>query len=141
MKTLGVQWNAETDELAFKLNVPDDIGYTKRGFLKVLAMLFDPLQMLAPFVVRGKIMLQEAWLLDLDWDEEFPVELEGKCREWFTQLPDLVQLPRCLCEACIFRTDSIDVVCWIQRRPGKFKPFVTNQIYEIQQKSSPSQLQ
>ena len=45
MKALGVQWNAETDMFTFKLNPPMDIDYTKRGFLKKLATLFDPLQL------------------------------------------------------------------------------------------------
>ena len=51
MKALGVQWNAEVDVFTFLLKLPQDIKYTKRGFLKKLATLFDPLQMLAPFTV------------------------------------------------------------------------------------------
>lgn len=85
----------------FKLNPPRDIEYTKRGFLKKLATLFDPLQMLAPFTIRARMALQETWLLGLGWDEEFPVELEKRCKEWFSQLPELsgVQVPRCYREA------------------------------------------
>ena len=58
MKALGVQWNAETDMFTFKLNPPQD---TKRGFLKKLAMLFDPLQMLVPFTVRARMVMEETW--------------------------------------------------------------------------------
>jgi len=95
MKVLGVQWNAEMDMFTFKLNPPQDIAYTKQGLLKKLATLFDPLQMLAPFTIRAKITMQETWLLGLEWDDEFPVELK-KCQEWFCQLPELsgVQVPR-----------------------------------------------
>lgn len=53
---------------------------TKRGFLKKLATLFDPLQMLAPFTIRARMALQETWFLGLGWDEEFPVELEKRCK-------------------------------------------------------------
>ena len=97
MKALGVQWNAEADTFAFKLNPPKDIEYTKRGFLKKLATLFDPLQMLAPFTIRARMAMQETWLLGLGWDDEFPAELRNKCQEWFSQLPELcgVQVPRC----------------------------------------------
>ena len=96
MKALGVQWNAEMDMFTFKLNPPKDTVYTNRGFLKKLATLFDPLQMLAPFTIRARMAVQETWLLGLEWDEEFPVELK-KCQRWFHQLPELsgVQLPRC----------------------------------------------
>jgi len=65
----------------FKLNPPQDIVYTKQGFLKKLATLFDPLQMLAPFTIRARMTMQEIWLLGLEWDDEFPVELKKKCQE------------------------------------------------------------
>ncbi len=101
MKALGVQWNAETDTFAFKLNPPKDIEYTKRGFLKKLATLFDPLQMLVPFTIQARMAMQETWLLGLGSDDEFSAELRKKCQEWFSQLPDLfgVQVPRSYREA------------------------------------------
>ena len=97
MKALGVQWNAETDMFTFKLNPPQDVVYTKRGFLKKLAMLFDPLQMLAPFTIRARMAMQETWLLGLGCDDEFPSDLKKTCQEWFSQLPELsgVRVPRC----------------------------------------------
>jgi len=53
--------------------------------------------MLAPFTIRARMALQETWLLGLGWDKEFPVELEKRCKEWFSQLPELsgIQVPRC----------------------------------------------
>ena len=81
----------------FKLNPPQDVVYTKRGFLKKLAMLFVPLQMLAPFTIRARMAMQETWLLGLGWDDEFPSDLKKTCQEWFSQLPELsgVPVPRC----------------------------------------------
>ena len=75
MKALGVQWNAETHMFTFKLNPPQGVVYTKRGFLKKLAMLFDTLQMLAPFTIKARTALHETWLLGLGWDDEFPSDL------------------------------------------------------------------
>lgn len=97
MKALGVQWNAEVDVFTFLLKLPQDIEYTKWGFLKKLATLFDRLQMLAPFMIRARMVMQETWLLGLGWDDEFPDELRKKCHEWFRQLSELsrVQVPRC----------------------------------------------
>ena len=89
MKALGVQWNAETDIFTFKLNPPQDVVYTKRGSLKKLAMLFDPLQMLVPFTVRARMVMEETWLLGLGLDDEFPSDLKRTCKEWFSQLPEL----------------------------------------------------
>ena len=41
--------------------------------------------------------MQETYLLGLEWDDEFPVELKKKCQEWFRQLPEPsgVQVLRC----------------------------------------------
>ena len=79
MKALGVQWNTEMDMFTFKLNPPRDAACTKRGFSKNLAMLFDPLQMLAPFTIRASMAMQETWLLGLGWDDEFPSDLKKSC--------------------------------------------------------------
>ncbi|XP_068714422.1 uncharacterized protein [Montipora foliosa] len=97
MKALGVQWNAETDMFTFKLKPLHDVVYTKRGFLKKLAMLFDPLQMLAPFTIRARMAMQETWLLGLGWDDVFSSDLKRTCQEWFSQLPELsgVRVSRC----------------------------------------------
>ena len=97
MKALGVQWNAEVDVFTFLLKLSQGNAYTKRGFLKKLATLFDPWQMLAPFTVTAWMAMQETWLLGLGWDDEFQDELRKKCVEWFHELPELscVEVPRC----------------------------------------------
>ena len=65
MKALVVQWNAEVDVSTFLLKLPQGIKYTKREFLKTLATLFDPLQMLAPSTIRARMAMRETWLLGL----------------------------------------------------------------------------
>ena len=106
LKALGVHWNAEVDVFTFLFKLPQDIEYTKRGFLKTLATLFFPLQMLAPFTIWIRMARQETWLLGLSRDDEFPDELRKKCQEWFREQPELscVQVPRC------YRVTGIHVV-------------------------------
>ena len=98
--------NDETDMFTFKLNLPMDTDYTKRGFLKKLATVFDPLQMLAPFTIRARMAMQETWLLGVGWDDEFPTDSKTRCQGWFYELPELtgVQVPRC------FRAEGKHVV-------------------------------
>ena len=79
MNALGVQWNAEADMFTFKINPLQDVVYTRREFLKKLAMLFDPLQMLTPFTIKARIALQQIWLLGLGWVDEFPSDLKRAC--------------------------------------------------------------
>ena len=71
---------------------------TKHNVLSAIASLHDPLQFLAPFVIRAKILIQEIWMAGLDWDDILPKHLKGKWTEWVSELPDLssVTIPRSL---------------------------------------------
>ena len=72
--------------------------YTKRNFLKQIATLFDPVGLLAPFIIRAIMLLQKMWMAGLDWDEELTEPLTNAARAWFSELSELAQLqiPRCL---------------------------------------------
>ena len=60
VKTLGVLWLTKEDVFTYKVNPPeDDYHLTKRNFLRKVAMLFDAMGFLAPYVIRAKILLQE----------------------------------------------------------------------------------
>ena len=65
-KTLGVLWEAKRDVFTFQVQLPlvDNKPLTKRNVLSAIASLFDPLQFLAPFTVRAKVLMQ-MWTADL----------------------------------------------------------------------------
>ena len=50
------------DMFTLNLSTPQDVVYTKRGFLKKIAM---PLQIVVPFTIRARMAMQETWLLGL----------------------------------------------------------------------------
>ena len=63
MKYCGIPWNYEEDYLqvsGFSSNQVD-IPPTKRGVLKILARIFDPLDLVTPVTFFGKVFLQELW--------------------------------------------------------------------------------
>ena len=62
-QTLGVIWEAKRDVFTFQVQQPpvDNKPLTKRNILSAIASLFDPLQFLAPFTVRAKVLTQEMW--------------------------------------------------------------------------------
>lgn len=99
VKTLGVLWQAEEDVFAFKLAPPaDDFRFTKRNLLRKIATIFDPLGLVSPYVIRGKMIMQEVWMSGADWDDELPVNLEKKAEQWLSELTELgeAKVPRCL---------------------------------------------
>jgi hypothetical protein len=74
------------------------VNPTKRNVLSAIAALYDPLQFLAPFVIRVKIIMQEIWTAGLDWDNVLPCNLSTKWENWVSELQSLscVAIPRCL---------------------------------------------
>ena len=47
--------------------------------LEALAAQFDPLGILAPCLLEGKLILQKVTILDLGWDDELPEDI---CKDW-----------------------------------------------------------
>ena len=71
---------------------------TKREVTSLIARQFDPLQFLAPFTIRGKILLQEIWASGVDWDDPLPSNLRKKWTDWSREITDIpnFSVPRCL---------------------------------------------
>nr|XP_041632328.1 uncharacterized protein LOC121502696 [Drosophila kikkawai] len=96
-KTLGVRWNATTDEFYF---VPTEVtiqaNYSKCDVLSQIAKLFDPAGWLSPFVVQAKILMQDIWLASVEWDEFLPAELLHRWHDFLRSYSFLhqVRIPR-----------------------------------------------
>ncbi|XP_036148371.1 uncharacterized protein LOC105833274 [Monomorium pharaonis] len=56
--TLGVKWNPSKDVFQYEINLDFSKEYTKRSMLSNIASLFDPLGLLAPVIIKAKIMIQ-----------------------------------------------------------------------------------
>ncbi|XP_055622276.1 uncharacterized protein LOC129765864 [Toxorhynchites rutilus septentrionalis] len=103
-KALGIGWEPENDFLRFDSMVqPREAPPTKRTILSDIAKLFDPLGLIAPVVVRAKILMQELWLLSCDWDEPVPDTVRRKWESFSSELP-LISSYRV--ERCAFLPDS-----------------------------------
>lgn len=95
---LGLRWKPEDDVFALTVRQGPSSAPTKRTVLSRTARLFDPLGWLAPIIVRAKLLVQTAWLQQLDWDaplageeavlwfgleEELPLLEEIRLPRWF----------------------------------------------------------
>ena len=67
-RALGVGWDTQQDHFVFKVK-KRNLAITRRQVLSLIASLFDPLEFLAPFLVRAKINLQRIWQLGVAWDD------------------------------------------------------------------------
>lgn len=68
------------------------LGAQTRQILSTLIMTYDPLELLANFLMFLKMLLQEVWRSRVDWDEQFK-----KQERWLRVLPhvEYVRVPRC----------------------------------------------
>jgi len=59
LKTLGFLWNANMDNLQYRVELDDRVSYTKRHVLSKISQVFDPLGLIAPVLIVGKIIMQK----------------------------------------------------------------------------------
>ena len=77
-------------------SIPDIL--TKRLVLQQTMGMYDPLGLMAPFTLKAKILLREAWRLELDWDDPLPPKLHQSWVSFFHSmfLMENLSFPRCL---------------------------------------------
>ena len=73
VKTLGICWKIKDDTSAIETNFKEN-PFTHRGILSAIGSVYDPLGIVAPFVTKGKIILQSLCRYKLDWDQSIDKE-------------------------------------------------------------------
>ncbi|KAL7724935.1 hypothetical protein ACLKA6_007539 [Drosophila palustris] len=91
-KVLGLHWQPGEDTLSYNACLSTQADSTKRQVLSLVARIFDPLGLIAPVVVQFKILFQDLWLLDLDWDTQLPPKLADWWHKCCTDLNTLQRL-------------------------------------------------
>ena len=72
-RTLGVQWDMETDSFSFRI-LNQEKAPTRRGILSVISSMYDPLGFVAPVILHAKSLLQSLCNQKYGWDEEISEE-------------------------------------------------------------------
>lgn len=127
-RALGVSWNCHRDTFNFinPYNHPSLIKRTKRNILARIALIFDPLGFLGPFLILGKLIMQELWLLKVDWDESIPMNLHTRWQNYEQQLNQFVRLQ--ILRKSLSMTHILN--CTDFRTPVN-KPMVHAHIYDL----------
>ena len=77
-RSLGLNWNLQNDAFTFHVTSSHK-PFTRRGVLATVNSLFDPLGLVAPITIRGKLLLRELTSTTVDWDAPLLPEKES---EW-----------------------------------------------------------
>ncbi|XP_055585028.1 uncharacterized protein LOC129737888 [Uranotaenia lowii] len=104
-RVLGMLWNPNTDELGFSTHMKNEVHDllqsgsrpTKRQVLRCVMSLFDPLGILAPFIIHGKVLIQDLWRSGINWDDEVGDLIFTRWNEWVKMIDFIqtVRLHRC----------------------------------------------
>ena len=83
IKALGIYWDPKSDSILYTVNVLESReSETKRSMLSQCAKLFDPLGLVGPVIVVGKIFIQQLWKHKMGWDDPVPADLHEAWSEY-----------------------------------------------------------
>ncbi|XP_062715911.1 uncharacterized protein LOC134291768 [Aedes albopictus] len=104
-RVLGMNWIPDADEFAFTGLFRDelmpllhgDVIPTKRQLLQVVMSVFDSLGLVSLVIVHGKILIQNVWRANIEWDGKLTSDLFIEWRRWIDLLGqlDAIRIPRC----------------------------------------------
>ena len=94
-KLFGLLWDKSKDTLSVTIS-KEKSASTKRGVLSVLAKIYDPLGIVSPTTLLGKIMYREICESNVAWDGELPKPLKKRWDDWSATLPEQFTIPRTL---------------------------------------------
>ena len=87
IKCLGILWHPAADKIQFiGPEVDSESVWTMRRMSSQAGRLFDPLGIMTPLMLGGKLLLQSLWKLKLDWDEPVPPEIGAKFNRWLKRM-------------------------------------------------------
>ncbi|CAG2250996.1 unnamed protein product [Mytilus edulis] len=97
-RALGVIWDVNDDAIKYKVKL-EEKPLTRRGITSTVSSIFDPLGLIAPIILKGKIILQDLSKqpIKLGWDDPIPKEKEEEWIKWKSTLPEIenISIPRC----------------------------------------------
>ncbi|XP_035898309.1 uncharacterized protein LOC118505923 isoform X1 [Anopheles stephensi] len=117
-RVLGVIWDPTEDMLSFSTSmrdslrpyVEDGVTPTKRIVTSCVMGLYDPLGLISPFTIHGKILIQHLWRSKCDWDDEINKEAVILWHRWIELLENIktIRIPRCYLDTT--HSDAIESV-------------------------------
>ena len=77
-RALGIYWDIERDTFKFQIDIKEK-PMTRRGMLSIVSSIYDPLGFVAPFILKGKRLLQLLCQDEIGWDDRVD---DSTINEW-----------------------------------------------------------
>ena len=111
-KLLGLGWNESEDTISISCEKKDSEPI-KRGVLQTLASIYNPLGIVSPVTLMGKIIFRDICDEHLKWDSELPEILIEWWRRFVKNFLDKIEVPCSI---------SKDQIVWIKLYGMGWKP-------------------
>ena len=86
-----MNWNISQDCLSILLpSLP--IPLTKRQLLRCIASVYDPLGLISPFLMVGKLLFKDLWISGSKWDTPLEDCIQKKVSNWWNSIENLSSL-------------------------------------------------
>ncbi|XP_037957528.1 uncharacterized protein LOC119687322 [Teleopsis dalmanni] len=105
--TLGIKWDSNQDQFLFSYNPSKTYtSLTKRSILSISSSIFDPMGLIAPIIIKSRVLLQDLWIMKIDWDTVVPQQIGIKFENFINDLNNLksIKIPR-----YVLQTDIINM--------------------------------
>ncbi|XP_071133119.1 uncharacterized protein [Mytilus edulis] len=104
IKILGLRWDTTSDTLGFVTpNLDTSELITKREVLRQSSRIYDPLGILSPITVRSKMLMQNIWETNFNWDELLP---DSTITEWVNIRKDIQEATKTVVPRHYFDDES-----------------------------------
>lgn len=98
-RALGIKWVVMDDVFTYSCKAPKcDSTISRRAMLSFVSSVYDPLGLISPILLPGKILFQEATRLKISWDNDVPMNLFDRWKSWSNSLSllDRLRFDRCV---------------------------------------------
>ncbi|XP_051155326.1 uncharacterized protein LOC127277921 [Leptopilina boulardi] len=107
IKTLEIHWDSRKDVIFNKIDTSRFLKtITKRTILSLIAKLFDPLGLLAPVIVMGKIIIQLLWKAGILWDSSVSASIHTM---WLSFRNQLHLIEKITFDRFILNSNSVEI--------------------------------
>lgn len=90
---MGLVWNKREDTIGIRFP-SEEVDATRRGILKKVARVYDPLGIVSPVTLCGKVLYRDACDEKRGWDAKLSDEVTKRWKRWEDDLPKQVAVPR-----------------------------------------------
>ena len=105
-KALGIHWNTELDQFGVKIKQKELVN-NRRGLLSTMSSVYDPMGMVAPYILEAKILFQSECRTKKGWDDQLEEETKQKWINWLENLPVLEELKM---DRCVIPPDFSEII-------------------------------